>query len=122
MSNKHGKHTCPFCAGPLVVNLAINDGKIEASLVKEKSWLASLVEDLIAYWRLTCGETKPRHDPYYDPKSYFKPIDFGLYTYDIQTSDSPEGDTWVSGTLQLHWKMGKLTGWTIVNEKSRGHR
>lgn len=58
------------------------------------------------------SEEKPKHgwdytinkagQYYYDPyRDSIRANDDGTFTFDIQTDDSPEGDTWWRGTFKL---------------------
>lgn len=58
---------------------------------------------LLAYWRWVC-EGRPQYKDsqyYYDPYHYgIAYLGDGVYKYNIQLGDSPEGDTWESGKFR----------------------
>lgn len=116
------KHSCPRCKGPLVGRMefitAVTAGVTDPSravvccnLSKDAKdgaddFLSELHESLLNYWRwVTEGKVKyggPNGQYFYD--SYHNNISWNseekVYTFSIQVSDSPDGDTWVEGSFE----------------------
>lgn len=81
------------------MNKCICGAELEAQ--PKQSTQNLIIEALIGYWRWV-AEGKPENQVYYNP--YYKNIEFlgeNLYSFRIQTYDSPEGDAWIRGKIKI---------------------
>ena len=117
---------CPTCRENLRSFIKLRDDGTYESWVEIRNARESMLRDaLIRYWRWI-AEGKVTHGPssgekvqyFYDPyrSSMRFDLETGRYHFDIQTYDSPDGDTWwrgsfrISGALIIEDIKGRETG------------
>ncbi len=123
--------TCPECHAELHAKLARDYQDHEVYRLnlegKANSKINILLETLHLYWRWMAEGQKPYfsayssnkddkkqyyYDTYHNSMHYHQETD--TYSFSIQTSDSPEGDTWWRGSFQYNNGRGiiNITGKT----------
>lgn len=111
---------CPLCGGrfiPKIESRRLENGNFEIDISSESHQPreAELLAHLISWWQWKAeGEPPPwnsrmmdtppphgwgsHHDNY---RSYFKWLGGSRYSFSIQISDSPDGDTWWRGEIKV---------------------
>jgi hypothetical protein len=99
------KNCCPLCNGSLEFRICIQDSfKVEIGITSSNTKENSLLQILFRYWRwmsegkLEYSKEQYQYDYIHDGIFYEK--EENMYTFDIQTKDSPEGDTWWKGKFR----------------------
>jgi hypothetical protein len=116
--------TCPTCQEQLSVKVSLHEnGSYTTYVTAGDSPTTVLRNSLLRYWRWVAEgklkyqgswNGKEKRQYYYD--GYHNSIGYDqeteLYSFSIQMTDSPEGDTWWSGTFKVE------RGMDIVDVKS----
>lgn len=107
---------CPICSASLDIRIYASSSTNEI-IIKNSDIDENLIRKaLISYWRWIC-EGKPKDQYYYDDyHNHINHIENNIYKFRIQTFDSPEGDTWISGKFRL---LG-LSSIEILEKKTEG--
>lgn len=120
MNQEKNKICCPCCGVPLAIKPHVVDNRISIFVAEnDDENLTAIIKSLLNFWRW-CTEgkipyyrstTKDKKQYYYD--SYHNGISYDgeteTYSFRIQVSDSPMGDTWIVGTFMFDGPSIKIT-------------